>query len=88
MTLYDRKSKARSRNFESISSTYLTALRTYRYSGGKLPLENEVGQDERDGAIHEWIRVVLTQFSAYMHWFIKGGVHVHVTILVDADVLR
>jgi hypothetical protein len=37
---------------------------------------------------HELIRVVLAQFSAYMHWFIEGGVHVHVTILVDADVLR
>jgi len=88
MTPYDRKSKARSRNFELISSTYLTALRTYRYLGGKLHIDDEVGQDERDGAIHEWIRVGLTQFSAYMHWFIKVGVHVHVTILIDADVLR
>jgi hypothetical protein len=35
---------------------------------------------------HEWIRVILTQFSAYMHWFIEGGVHDHVTILVNVDV--
>jgi hypothetical protein len=35
---------------------------------------------------HEWIRVILAQFSAYLHWFIKGGVYVHVTIPVDAEV--
>jgi hypothetical protein len=35
---------------------------------------------------HEWIRVILAKFSAYMHWFIEGGVHAHVTILVDVDI--